>query len=79
MNHAKTLGELKATDYRALPVREEMRLNLMRKLQAPENAPYGMHVGTEWTGAQLYADDQLLMTAHADLETAKSHTQAITL
>ena len=46
---------------------------LMRKLQAPENAPYGMHVGTEWTGAQLYADDQLLMTAHEDLDSAKSH------
>jgi len=36
VNHAKTLGELKATDYRALPVREEMRLNLMRKLQSRE-------------------------------------------
>ena len=43
---------------------------LMRKLQAPENAPYGMHVGTEWPGAQLSADDPRLLTAHEDLDSA---------
>ena len=37
MSQAKTLGELKASNYRALPVREEMRLNLIRKLQSKEN------------------------------------------
>ena len=36
MSHATTLGELKASNYQVLPVREEMRLNLMRKLQARE-------------------------------------------
>ncbi len=37
MSQAKTLGELKASNYRALPVREEMRLNLIRKLRSKEN------------------------------------------
>ena len=36
MAQAKTLGELKAENYEVLPVREEMRRNLMRKLQARE-------------------------------------------
>ena len=36
MSHPTTLGELKARNYQVLPVREEMRLNLMRKLQARE-------------------------------------------
>lgn len=36
MTQAKTLGELKASNYQVLPVREEMRRNLMRKLQARE-------------------------------------------
>lgn len=36
MTQAKTLGELKATNYRVLPVREEMRRNLIAKLKARE-------------------------------------------
>lgn len=36
MNQAKTLGELKAANYQVLPVREEMRRNLIAKLQAKE-------------------------------------------
>lgn len=36
MSEAKTLGELKSSNYQVLPVREEMRRNLMRKLQARE-------------------------------------------
>ena len=34
MTKAKTLGELKAQNYQVLPVREEMRRNLMTRLQA---------------------------------------------
>lgn len=37
VNQAKTLGELKASNYRVLPVREEMRLNLVRKIQSKED------------------------------------------
>lgn len=36
MTQAKTLGELKATNYQVRPVREEMRHNLIAKLQAKE-------------------------------------------
>jgi magnesium chelatase subunit I len=34
---AKTLGELRASNYQVLPVREEMRKNLIAKLQAKED------------------------------------------
>ena len=37
MTEAKTLGELKASNYQVLPVRDEMRRNLMAKLQAKED------------------------------------------
>lgn len=37
MTQAKTLGELKASNYQVLPVREEMRRNLMQKLQERED------------------------------------------
>lgn len=36
MTEAKTLGDLKASNYRVLPVRDEMRRNLMKKLQEGE-------------------------------------------
>src|SRR6195256_767610 len=36
MEQAKTLGELKASGYRPLSVKDEMRANLIRKLQARE-------------------------------------------
>ena len=36
MSQATTLRELKADNYKVLPVREEMRLNLIRKLQTKE-------------------------------------------
>lgn len=38
MKDAKTLGELKKSNHRVLPVREEMRRNLMAKLQSGEAA-----------------------------------------
>ena len=34
---ASTLGELKATGYEVLPIREELRNNLISKLRADEN------------------------------------------
>ena len=37
MTQAKTLGELKASNYQAQTVREEMRRNLMVKLQQKED------------------------------------------
>src|SRR3979411_2599102 len=36
MEQAKTLGELKASGYQPLSVKDEMRANLIRKLQARE-------------------------------------------
>ena len=36
MSQVTTLRELKAENYKVLPVREEMRLNLIRKLQTNE-------------------------------------------
>lgn len=36
MNRPRTLGDLKASGYRSLPVKDEMRKNLIRKLQAGE-------------------------------------------
>ena len=36
MSQPTTLRELKADNYKVLPVREEMRLNLIRKLQTKE-------------------------------------------
>jgi len=37
VTEARTLGELKASNYQILPVREEMRRNLMARLQAKED------------------------------------------
>ena len=42
MTEAKTLGELKASNYRLLPVQEEMRRNLMSRLQAKEDVFPGL-------------------------------------
>ena len=36
MQKAKTLGELKKCNYRSVGVRDEMRANLLRKLEAGE-------------------------------------------
>jgi magnesium chelatase subunit I len=36
MNHPRTLGELKATGYQSISVKDEMRRNLIRKLKAGE-------------------------------------------
>src|ERR1700689_811773 len=36
MNQPRTLGELKATGYRSVSVKDEMRRNLIRKLKAGE-------------------------------------------
>ena len=38
MTEAKTLGELKSSGHRVLTVRQEMRKNLISKLQAKEDA-----------------------------------------
>ena len=37
MTEAKTLGELKSSGYQVLTVRQEMRKNLISKLQAKED------------------------------------------
>ena len=50
---------------------------LMQKLKSAENAGLGMHVGSEWVGAQMWADDQLLMTAHADPAIAKANMEKL--
>ncbi len=47
-NKAATLGQLKASNYRILPVKEEMRQNLIRKLRADEELFPGI-VGYEET------------------------------
>ena len=36
-----------------------------------------MHIGSEWAGAQMWADDQLLMTAHEDPAVAKTNMQKL--
>jgi magnesium chelatase subunit I len=36
MNHARTLGELKAAQYQSISIKDEMRRNLIRKLKANE-------------------------------------------
>lgn len=36
MNHARTLGELKSSGYQSVPVKDEMRTNLIRKLKTGE-------------------------------------------
>src|SRR6185436_909726 len=36
MEHARTLAELKASGYRSVAVKDELRANLIRKLQARE-------------------------------------------
>ena len=48
MNDSKTLGELKASAYEVLPVREEMRRNLMQKLAAGDDVFPGV-VGYQTT------------------------------
>ncbi len=48
VTEAKTLGELKAQNYQVLPVREEMRRNLMKKLQAGDEVFEGI-IGYEET------------------------------
>jgi hypothetical protein len=42
---------------------------LITKLKTAANKAYGLHVGTEWAGAQLWADDLLLMTSHENADT----------
>ncbi|MGD9932995.1 MAG: magnesium chelatase [Dehalococcoidia bacterium] len=42
-NRAKTLGELKAAGYQVLPVREEMRKNLIAKIRSGETLFPGIH------------------------------------
>ena len=48
---------------------------LISKLKSAANKSYGLHVGTEWAGAQLWADDLLLMTSHENADTAKLQMQ----
>ena len=49
----KTLGELKASEYQALPIREEMRRNLIRKLRAGERLFPGVYGYDETVVPQL--------------------------
>eukprot|EP00935_MAST-01C_sp_MAST-1C-sp1_P001766 g1766.t1 len=46
---------------------------LMRKLKSQPLAGLGMHVGTEWTAAQMWADDLVLMTADKDPSVAMAN------
>ena len=48
MNNAKTLGELKNSGYKVLSVKDEIRVNLIKKLQAKEKLFPGI-VGYEST------------------------------
>ena len=66
MARAKTLGELKKAGYRALPVREELRRNLMASLQAGEDSfpgivGYGETVIPQLQNAILSGQDILLL------------------
>ena len=63
---AKTLGELKKSGHRVLPVREEMRRNLMSRLQAgdelfPGIVGYGETVLPQLQNAILSGQDMLLL------------------
>ncbi|MCB0219872.1 MAG: sigma 54-interacting transcriptional regulator [Chrysiogenetes bacterium] len=49
----KTLGELRASEYQALPIREEMRRNLIRKLRAGERLFPGVYGYDETVVPQL--------------------------
>ena len=49
----KTLGELKASEYQAAPIREEMRRNLIRKLRAREKLFPGVYGYEETVVPQL--------------------------
>lgn len=65
-DRAKTLGELKKSNHQALPVREEMRRNLMRQLQAgddrfPGIVGYGETVLPQLENAILSGQDILLL------------------
>ena len=44
---------------------------LIKKLKSGPTAALGMTVGSEWMGAQMWADDLLLMTAHESAAVAK--------
>src|SRR5881397_2335876 len=48
MDRPRTLGELRASGYKSLPVKDEMRKNLVRKLQAGESIFEGI-IGYEET------------------------------
>jgi magnesium chelatase subunit I len=48
MNKEATLGELRASGYRVLPVKDELRANLIRKMRAKENLFPGI-IGYEQT------------------------------
>merc|ERR1712139_112892 len=65
--------------------------SLMRVLRSAPLAKYGMHVGNrsseydtgaadengEWCGAQMWADDIVIMSAHSDFETAKRNMKCL--
>lgn len=66
MTEAKTLGELKSSNYQVLPVREEMRRNLMALLQAkeevfPEIVGYQDTVIPQLQNAILSGQDVILL------------------
>jgi hypothetical protein len=48
MNKEATLGELRASGYRVLPLKDELRANLIRKMRAKENLFPGI-IGYEQT------------------------------
>jgi magnesium chelatase subunit I len=65
-SHPKTVGELRATGYRTLPVKEEVRANLVRKLTAGEElfpgiVGYGDTVVPQLVNALLSRHDFILL------------------
>jgi hypothetical protein len=46
---------------------------LTRELKAPGNKQHGMHVGKEWMGAQMWADDLITAAAHKKWDDAGDH------
>ena len=77
MSQATTLRELKADNYKVLPVREEMRLNLIRKLQTKETLFPGI-IGYQDTvvpqivNAVLSGQDIIMLGEMRDLETTSA-------
>src|SRR5215469_3475257 len=78
-NRAQTLGELKASGYRSRSVKEELRHNLIRKLEADEPKFEGI-IGFEETvvpqveNALLSGQDIIFLGEHGQAKTRLART-----